>query len=99
LNADNPEGDDTLVALMRAAVTRQAAADRMREIFAEQLGPVARAIAPDDAATRAGLVASQVLGLALTRYVLKLPPVVAMDDKAVIAWLGPTLQRYLTGSA
>jgi hypothetical protein len=40
-----------------------------------------------------------VLGLALTRYVLKLPPVVAMDDKAVIAWLGPTLQRYLTGSA
>lgn len=94
---DRWDGDETLMALLRAAVTHQAAADRMLEIFATQLGPAVRAIAPDDAATRAGLVATQVLGLALTRYVLRLPPVTAMDRDAVVAWIGPTLQNYLTG--
>jgi tetracycline repressor-like protein len=51
------------------------------------------------AATRVGLVATQMLGLALCRYVLRLPPVVALDRAAVIRWLAPTIQRYLTGSA
>ena len=48
------------------------------------------------AAQRAGLVASQMLGLALTRYLLRLPPVVALDRAAVIEWLGPSIQRYLS---
>lgn len=95
---DRWEGDETLMALLRAAVTHQAAADRMREIFAAQLGPAIFAIAPGDAPLRAGLIATQVLGFVLTRYVLRLPPVVAMDKDTVVAWLGPTLQRYLTGS-
>src|SRR5437867_4452293 len=50
------------------------------------------------AATRVGLVATQMLGMALCRYVLRLPPVVALDRAAVIRWLAPTIQRYLTGS-
>jgi AcrR family transcriptional regulator len=95
---DRWDGDETLMALLRAAVTNPVAADRMREIFAAQLGPAIHAIAPDDAPVRAGLVAAQVLGLTLTRYVLRLPPVAAMDRDTVVAWLGPTLQRYLTGS-
>jgi hypothetical protein len=37
-----------------------------------------------------------VLGFAFCRYVLELPAVVAMDREAVVASLGPTLQRYLT---
>ena len=96
---DRWDGDETLMALLRAAVTNPAAAERMREIFAAQLGPAVLAVAPDDAPARAGLVATQVLGLALTRYVLRLPPVVAMDRDAVVGWLGPVLQHYLTGTA
>jgi AcrR family transcriptional regulator len=95
---DRWNGDEILIALLRAAVTHPAAADRMREIFAAQLGPAIHAISPDNVPTRAGLVATQVLGLTLTRYVLRLPPVVAMDRDTVVAWLGPTLQRYLMGS-
>ena len=49
-------------------------------------------------AGRAGLVASQVLGMALTRYVLRLPPMAAMTREQLVAWVGPTLQRYLTDS-
>lgn len=72
----------------------------MRQIFATQLTPVASKAVTDsaDAQQRAGLAASQILGLALTRYVLRLPPVVAMDRETIVAWLAPTLQRYLAGS-
>jgi AcrR family transcriptional regulator len=94
---DRWDDDETLMALLRASVTNPAAAERMREIFVSQLGPAMRVIAPGDVATRAGLVATQVLGLALTRYVLRLPPVVAMDRESIIEWIGPTLQRYFTG--
>jgi AcrR family transcriptional regulator len=94
---DRWEGDETLMALLRAAVTNQAAAERMQQIFATQLQPLAERLAPDQPHTRAGLVSSQILGLALCRYVLKLPPVVAMDRAAIIAWIAPTVQQYLLG--
>lgn len=92
------EGDDTLVALLRASLTNAVAAERMREIFDEQVRQVAAMIVPDppEAATRAGLVASQMLGMALSRYVLRLPPVVALTEAQIVGWLGPTVQRYLT---
>jgi AcrR family transcriptional regulator len=46
---------------------------------------------------RAALVASQVLGLALTRYVLQLEPLAAASQDDLAAAIGPTLERYLTG--
>ncbi|GLW34390.1 TetR family transcriptional regulator [Actinoplanes regularis] len=97
---DRWAGDDKLLALLRAGVTYEAAAERMREIFAAQLGPIAARVAPDPAtaATRAGLVATQILGFALCRFVLKLPPVADLDRDAAVAWLGPTVQRYLHGT-
>jgi len=86
---------EVLTVLLRSAVTNESAAERMREIFATQ---VATAIGPscDDGATRGALVASQLLGLALCRYVLRLPPIVALDVDALVADLAPTVQRYLS---
>jgi AcrR family transcriptional regulator len=95
---DRWEGDETLKALLRASVTNEAAAERMRQLFATQLGPaVARLTggAPDTAA-RAALVATQALGFALGRYVLVLDPIIQMPRATIIAWLAPTIQRYLT---
>ena len=94
------EGDATLAALLRTASTNPGAAERMRGIFAEQLSTaVARfALDPTEAPRRAGLVASQILGLALTRYVLRLPPMVDADPAELVAWVAPTIQRYLLGS-
>jgi hypothetical protein len=69
----------------------------MRKIFSTQLRPVIAMVSPTDAPRRAGLIATQVLGLALCRYVLRLPPVVAMPRNEVVAWLGPSIQRYLEG--
>jgi AcrR family transcriptional regulator len=47
---------------------------------------------------RAALVASQVLGLALTRYVLRLEPLAAASQDELAVAIGPTLERYLTGT-
>jgi len=94
---DRWERDEALVVLLRSSTTNDEAAQRMRKISSSQLRPVIAKINPTDAPRRAGLVATQVLGLALCRYVLRLPPVVAMSHDEVVAWLGPTVQRYLDG--
>ncbi|TCO58702.1 TetR family transcriptional regulator [Actinocrispum wychmicini] len=95
---DRWEADETLMALLRAAVTNQTAAERMRTIFAAQVGPALLRIADDPAAVprRAGLLASQVLGFALCRYVLKFPPLVDLPTDEAVRYVGPTLQRYLS---
>jgi AcrR family transcriptional regulator len=94
------EADEALMVLLRTGVTNEDVAGRMRAIFAGQLGPIAATLSgdPSTAARRAGLVATQILGMALCRYVLRLPPVVEMTREEITAWLGPTLQRYLLGS-
>ncbi|SCE73775.1 transcriptional regulator, TetR family [Micromonospora purpureochromogenes] len=98
---DRWEGDETLAALLRAASTNPRAAERIRGIFADQLGAVVARFGTDPATTarRAGLVASQILGLAFTRYIVGLPPMVDAAPVELVAWVGPTLQRYLTGAA
>lgn len=85
------DDDRTLVVLLRASLTNTGAADRLRSIFTDQV----TALAGDP--VRAALVASQMLGLALSRYVLELPPLATLEADAVVAHVGPTIQRYLTG--
>ena len=94
---DRWEHDEALVVLLRSSTTNAEAAQRMRNIFRAQLRPVIARFKPTDAPCRAGLIATQVLGMALCRFVLRLPPVVAMSRDEVVAWLGPTVQRYLEG--
>jgi|HubBroStandDraft_2_1064218.scaffolds.fasta_scaffold145817_2 hypothetical protein len=53
--------------------------------------------APAGARYRASLAASQVIGLGLTRYVLGLEPLAAADLDRLVAAVGPTVDRYLTG--
>ncbi|MEU8897816.1 TetR family transcriptional regulator [Nocardia sp. NPDC048505] len=94
---EEPPGNEVMLTLLRTGITDEALADRARAVFAEQVLPaVLRYGDPADAPRRSGLVATQLLGLALCRYVLRLPPVVAMTPEALIADVGPTLQRYLT---
>lgn len=92
------ETDGVLTAMLRVGITNTAGAERMQGIFRDQLLPVARRVCPDpaDAPARAGLCASQILGMALTRYVLKFPPAVALSRAELADWVGPTVQRYLT---
>ena len=94
------EGEEAgagLAVLLRSAASNDYAADRLRRVFAEQVLPVITSAGPkENAMFRAGLVSAQLLGLALTRYILKLPPVVGMDRQFIIENVGETIQRYAT---
>lgn len=92
------EENEELTAMLRVGVTNPAASELMQGVFRDQLVPVARQACPDpeQASTRAGLVASQLLGLALARYVLHFRPTVELAREEIVAWLAPTLQRYMT---
>lgn len=95
---DRWEGDETLMALLRTAVTNEAATARMQAIFASQLAPLVAKLCGETraaAAARAGLVATQILGLALCRYVLRLPPVVGLKRAEIVRRIGATIQAYL----
>ena len=88
----------SLISLLRAAASNEDAAGAVRTIFGGQVVPMlARVVPPAELFTRAGLVATQIMGLAVTRYVLKVPPVVAMDRAEIVRLLGPTMQRYVVG--
>lgn len=89
--------DDVLVLLLRSAVTDERAAQRLQAVFREQLvGTMSRISDPQEALRRAGLIASQVLGLALGRYLLKIPGLADRPAEDLIADLAPTIQRYLS---
>ena len=89
------ERDEALVVLLRSSTSNADAAQRMRQIFAGQLTPAIAGINPVQPERRASLVATQMLGLALCRYVLRLPPIVEMSHDETVSWLGPTVQRYI----
>ena len=90
--------DDALLTLLRSAATDENAANRMRGIFRHQLVAALVDIVSDpaEAATRAGLIATQMLGLALCRHIVRLPPVVALEKATIIQFVGSTIQRYVT---
>lgn len=86
------------VALARSAASHEAAARMMREFFGSVVfGRLARELRIDHSAMRGSLCASQIIGLALARYVLRLEPIASAPSEAVAAAIAPTLQRYLTG--
>ena len=91
--------DELLIVLFRSAITNEAAAERLRTVFGAQVAEAVATIVDDraEAATRAGLVSTQMLGLALCRYILRLAPVVALDLDTLLATVSDTVQRYLTG--
>jgi AcrR family transcriptional regulator len=93
------EDDEILKALLRASATNAQAAERFRAVFATQITPRIGEACADakTASVRAGLVATQLMGFALCRYVLELPPVTAMRRADAVKWLAPTIQRYLQG--
>src|SRR5437868_1985336 len=89
------EGDEALVILLRSSATNGEAAQRMQRIFESQVEPLVAALAPAaEHDVRAGLIATQIIGMAFCRFVLRLPPVVQMTRDEIVDWLGPTIQRY-----
>jgi AcrR family transcriptional regulator len=95
---DHAADQSPLLALVRSAVGDEHAAAMLREFIAEEvLGQIAHRLGSPDAQLRATLVGSQIIGLAMARYIVKVEPLASAPAAQVVAAIGPTLQRYLTG--
>jgi AcrR family transcriptional regulator len=66
-------------------------------LFGVVLGPIGPALGIDEPQRRVALVASQMIGLVMLRYVLEVEPLASMETDLLVATYAPTLQRYLSG--
>ena len=93
-----PETRVRLMAMLRSAMTNEAAMEMIRELLTRQVfGPITEMLGVPDAQLRATLVGSQFVGLAIMRYIGRLEPLASASIDELVAAVGPTVQRYLTG--
>jgi AcrR family transcriptional regulator len=96
---DSPAGS-AAIALVRSAVANDTMSTLVRQFIVNRLvrGAIVRmGVDRAEAPLRATLVASQMAGLVMVRYVLKAEPLASASPDAIAAAIGPTIQRYITG--
>jgi AcrR family transcriptional regulator len=95
---DHPVTGAAAVALIRSALQHDWSARMLREFLATQI--LRRALGqldldPAEAPMRGALIASQMMGLAMARYVIKVPPLAGAEPETVVAAVAPNIRRYL----
>ncbi|WP_156727333.1 TetR/AcrR family transcriptional regulator [Streptomyces apocyni] len=94
---ENPVTRKPLLAVIRSAVTHEAAAKVLRAFLLRRLlESVAADLDVPNPKFRAELAASHMVGIAVLRYVVQVEPLASADPEEIIAIVAPTLQRYLT---
>jgi AcrR family transcriptional regulator len=86
-------------AIVRSAVSNELFARMLREFVTHRiLRRIAKDLdlAPDEWLVRTSLVAGQIAGLIMMRYIVKLEPMASMPADTLVRLVGPTVQRYLT---
>jgi hypothetical protein len=98
---DHAEGTGSSYASCVAGMAASTSvADAMREFVAERVwerSPVIHGESEDQTRQRRALVASQLMGLAFIRYILRVPPISTTTPEEIARWAGPTLDRYMAG--
>jgi Tetracyclin repressor-like, C-terminal domain len=91
----------SFVSCVGAMAASPEVADAMREFVRARVWQHIAPIEGEDEETtdaRRALVASQLMGLAYTRYVLRVPPISTASPTDIGRWVGPTLERYGGGA-
>jgi len=95
---EQPPVRERLVAMLRAAATNEQVAELFRGFVERELVlRLATALGSEHPELRVELVMSQIVGLAMARYVFQVEPLASAGIDTVAALVGPTLQRYLDG--
>jgi AcrR family transcriptional regulator len=96
---DGAGGSSTFVGLAQAMAASPAVADNVRQFVIERVG--LHGVPGDSEETlvrRRALISSQLLGLAWTRYVVRLEPMASAPRAEIARWAGPTIDRYITAT-
>jgi AcrR family transcriptional regulator len=95
---DGPEQRERVVALLRSAASSPEGARLLREFVTREIvGRVVSGVTGPDAELRVELVAAQLIGVAVVRYVVQVEPLASAPVERLVELLGPTVQRYLDG--
>ena len=94
---ESPDTRAAMLTAIRSAIAQEQAARILRESISARLFVAVRHVLPDRAELRMSLAMAHLTGLAIGRYVFRVPPVADMSVDEMVSWVGPTLQRYLTG--
>lgn len=89
-----------LVAFIRGTLGSKAKTTLLREMVTRTI--ISRIIAglpgsPGELALRGNLVATQMVGLMMVRYVVRLEPLASAPAEEVVRLVAPNVQHYLTG--
>ena len=97
---DDPATSQRVVSMMQTALGQEFAAGMFREfIIREVLKRIAAELRVDDAELRASFAATQLIGLVIARYGLRIEPLASASQDEVVARIGPVVQWHLTGNA
>jgi len=94
--------DEEVGPSLRAVLLTAAHEDKTREklrLIVERglIGGSTLGADEDERLRRSGLIATQLIGFALLRYVWKMEPIASMSEDQVVAAMAPNLQRYVEG--
>ncbi|KUH64141.1 TetR family transcriptional regulator [Mycolicibacterium novocastrense] len=97
----SPESGPTMVAMLQSATSNSDAHEAFRGFMQDYvLSAVSQELGgTEQARLRALLAASQLVGTAILRFVMKIPPLATLPDDDLVRLLAPTVTRYLTAGA
>lgn len=95
---ESDKARDRVISLLRTALGHDFAATMLRQfIMREVLHRIAKELDVDDGELRATAVASQIVGLFVVRYGVRIEPLASAPIDEVARRIGPVIQWHLTG--
>ena len=96
---DKPGASDRVLRMMHTALGQEFAARMMRQfVMREVLKQIAKELGEEDSELRASFAATQVVGLLVARYGIKIQPLASAAPEEVVARIGPVVQWHLMGN-
>ena len=95
---EGPEAGEELPVMLRAATSHEGARAKYLDSLDRQVRPMIAGVCPPERVDVCmALCCTQLAGLALTRYVLRVPGVVLLPRDEVVRRVGAVVQGYLAG--
>jgi len=92
----DPEVREDLLAMVRAGASAAQVTKSLQEyIGMNVVDPVVRTIGVPDARMRVALITSYLIGLAASRYILRMEPLASASEEQVVRMVAPTIQALL----
>ena len=96
---DTPTTQARLTGVLRSVTAVSGAAEAVRRFLGDDvLYPLTEALGRENPRLRASVTGASLIGLATTRYVLKVRPVASLSPADLAAASARTFQTYLTGA-